>query len=348
MKVLIRADANLKIGTGHIMRCAALGAKLMVSGASVRFLSSSLPAALAKWVRDCGFELTTLPNESTSNWHADFDTTSKVVREIGGIDLLIVDHYLLDQKWESKMRPYTKRILVIDDLANRDHDCDFLLDQNLHENPQARYLKLLPKSAMLFLGPQFACLRNEFDGEGPNFIRDGKVKRLLVFFGGTDPGNQTLKVIEALRSLGTEAPESTIVLGPANPFGAMIHACTNGLRNIIVLDATDEMSKLIQQADMGIGTCGVAAWERCIFGLPSLVAITAENQREDAEILDRLGAVENLGDAELLNSIHWKIAISRAINDPERIRRMSVASKDVMVGRSEAFSKFLRILLDVA
>jgi UDP-2,4-diacetamido-2,4,6-trideoxy-beta-L-altropyranose hydrolase len=348
MKVLVRADANLEIGSGHVMRCAALGAKLKASGASVHFVSSNLPSGLEHWLIDNFFGLTVIVSDHITDWHADYVATSEVIQTIGEVDLLIVDHYHLDQKWESKMRRHAKRILVIDDLANRDHDCDFLLDQNLHENAQHRYLNRVPINTKLFLGPQYACLRKEFEDESLSLVREGNVTRLLVFFGGTDPGNQTLKVVNALLSLGIAAPICTVVLGPANPFGKEIHREVVGSRNIKVLDATDNMATLMHQADLAIGTCGLAAWERCVLGLPSLVVITAENQREDAEILARLGAVENLGNADLLRSENWEIAIKRAIQNPNRIRNMSIASREVMFGRAEACASFQRALLGVS
>lgn len=348
MKVLVRADANLEIGTGHVMRCAALGANLKDSGASVHFVSSDLPTGLENWLIANCFGLTVIASDLITDWYADYVATSEVIKTIGEVDLLIVDHYQLDQNWESKMRRHAKRILVFDDLANRDHDCDFLLDQNLHDNAQLRYLRRVPNDVKLFLGPQYACLRKEFEDESLSYVREGNVTRLLVFFGGTDPGNQTLKVINALLSIGKAAPICTVVLGPANPFRNEIHDKAVGLRNIKVLDATDNMAILMHQADLAVGTCGIAAWERCVLGLPSLVVITAENQREDAEILDRLGAVENLGNADLLSSEHWEVAIKRAINSPSRIRSMSIASREVMFGRAEAYSSFQRTLLDVS
>lgn len=244
------------------------------------------------------------------------------------------------------MRPHTRRILVIDDLADRDHDCDLLLDQNLHEDAQSRYKQRVPHAALQFLGPQYALLRFEFDEHGLERTRDGSVKRLLVFFGGTDLGNQTIKVIDALRALGSRAPESTIVLGPIYPYRDEIYKSVADLPSIHVLDTTDQMSMLIAQADLAIGTCGGGAWERCALGLPCLVVVTAENQREDAEILHRLGAVEHLGDANEVTVENWESALRRSMNDPHRIRSMASAARKVMVGRRTALAELERTLVD--
>jgi UDP-2,4-diacetamido-2,4,6-trideoxy-beta-L-altropyranose hydrolase len=346
MIILIRADATLEIGSGHVMRCAALGMRLMTRGALVHFVCVDLPERLADWLRERGFGLTVLSATDIADWRADLAATCEVVRQVGHADLLIVDHYGLERRWESGMRPYTRCILVIDDLADRDHDCDLLLDQNLHEDAEGRYMQRVPRGARQFLGPQYALLRAEFDEHGLDRARDGSVKRLLVFFGGTDSGNQSIKVIDALRALGSCAPESTIVLGPANPYRDAIHKSADNLPNVHVRDATDQISMLMAQADLAIGTCGVAAWERCALGLPCLVVVTSENQREDAEILHRLGAVEHLGDADEVSAANWESALRRAMDDPHRIRSMALAAKEVMAGRRTALAELERALFD--
>lgn len=345
MIVLVRADATSEIGTGHVMRCAALGMRLMSRSAQVHFVCAGLPPMLQDWLHKRGFGLTMIPVAEAGDWRADLAATCDVVRRVGYADLLIVDHYGLNQAWERGIRSQARRILVIDDLADRDHDCDMLLDQNLHEAALTRYGKRVPQGTQLFLGPCYAMLRAEFDESGLERIRDGSVKRLLVFFGG-DPNNQTLKIIDALRALGSLAPETVIVLGAAHPHRSMVHKNVVDLPGVHVLDTTDQMSMLIAQADLAIGTCGVAAWERCALGLPCLVVVTAENQREDAEILHRLGAVEYLGDANEVSEETWENALRRAMDDPHRIRVMASAAREVMVGRQAALAEVEKALVD--
>lgn len=344
--VLIRADATLEIGSGHVMRCAALGMRLKARGAMVHFVCVGLPERLAEWLHDSGFGLTVLPVAEINDFSADVAATCNAASQIGNIDLLIVDHYGLDQRWESALKSHVKRILVIDDLADRDHDCDFILDQNLHEDEQNRYKMHVQENTIQFLGPRYALLRAEFDEGGLERVRNGSVKRLLVFFGGTDPGNQTIKVINALHALGSHAPESTILLGPANPYRDLVHESVVGMPNINVLDATDKISRLMMQADLAIGTCGVAAWERCAIGLPCLVVVTAENQREDAEILHRLGAVEHMGDADEVGVEKWESALRLAMSNPHRIQAMALAASKVMTGRHDALTQLEAVLTD--
>lgn len=349
MIVLIRADATLEIGTGHVMRCAALGMRLLARGAQVHFVCAPLQERLRDWLRDQGFVLTVLADSEAATWRADLAATSKIISQVspnGPVDLLVVDHYRLTCEWEDGLRSHVRRILVIDDLANRKHNCDLLLDQNLHDNANKRYEHLLPEGTIQFLGPQYALLRSEFDTPGLLRERNGKLKRLLVFLGGTDPGNQTAKVVDALRKLGDPALASTLVLGPAHPNRDMIHGCVAGLQHVTVLDATDRMSQLMADADLAIGTCGIAAWERCWLGLPSLVVITAENQREDAEILHRMGAVVNLGDAKDVFADDWFRELKHAIEQPRCMQTMGTCARQVMAGRHAALTKLEGALLN--
>lgn len=344
--VLIRADANLEIGSGHVMRCAALGMRLMARGVKVHFVCVDLPPRLAVTLRDMRFSVTAIRADDIADWRADLAATTVIAGLIGHIDWLIVDQYQLGSAWESGMRPHVRRILVIDDLADRSHDCDLLLDQNLHYDAKGRYAPLVPHGTIQYLGPQYALLRPEFDQPGLQRSRDGSVKRLLVFFGGTDPGNRTIKVIEALRALGSFAPECMIVLGPAHPCRDEIHNSVVGLPKVRVIDATDQMATLMAHADLAIGTCGVAGWERCAIGLPCLVVVTAENQREDAEILHRLGAVMHLGNADEVSASQWEDAIRQAMDDPDRICAMGLAAEKVMAGRQAALAELERTLID--
>ena len=346
MIVLIRADATLDSGTGHVMRCAALGIRLAARGVQVNFACATLPPSLEEWLRARDLRVHLLPDVKYGDWQADLRQTAVVASKVGGVDLLVVDHYGLGHEWEHGMRDNAHRILVIDDLADRDHDCDLLLDQNLRADAATRYGGRVQAGTRQFIGPRFALLRTEFDDPALLRRRDGALRQLLVIFGGTDPGYQSLKVIDALRLLGESAPTTMLVLGPAHPGREAAHTRAAGLQCLTILDATDHMAVLMAQADLAIGTCGVAAWERCALGLPSLVAITAENQREDAEILHALGAVRNLGDADRLDAAQWAMALRHLLDDPAHLKAMGKTSATVMAERARALVELEEALFD--
>ncbi len=343
MIVAIRADASLEIGTGHVMRCLTLGQFLRQKGCEVFFICREVDGHLCEVVESRRFHCSRLPrlaagetNDTAAFRELDARQTSVSLEAYGrSPDLLVVDHYELDRSWELVLRPHVGRILVIDDLGNRMHDCDLLLDQNLHDFPDRRYCGLVPERARVFVGPKYALLRPEFSA-AQSVPRTGGLRRMLVFFGGVDPTNESLKVVRALRSMGTDAPRTDFVLGPTNPFSDTVFDAARDLACANVIRQTDDMAELMREADLGLGTCGVAGWERCCVGLPSLVAVSADNQRDDARILQSLGAVRNLGDAERISVERWAAEISDLRNDPKSLTAMSIAAASVMQGRSEA------------
>ena len=348
MRVLIRADATIAIGTGHIMRCAALGLRLKESGCTIHFACAALPTGLKEWLVVRGIHVHMISNPMPSDVGNDLRQSVNLARLIGFVDLLVVDHYGLGRDWEQGMRPFVRRILIIDDLADRDHECDMLLDQNLRRDASTRYRNRISPEARQFLGPRFALLRQEFDNDALMRTRDGTVNHLLVFFGGTDPGNQSLKVIDALRLLANSDVQTKLVLGPAHCDRDSVHAKAVGLKGLTVLDTTDRMSLLMAEADLAIGTCGVAAWERCSVGLPSIVVVTADNQREDAELLHAMGAIENLGDVDDVSGYRFASVLNDLLVDAARVREMGTRSASVVAGRSKAIAQLVEELLDGA
>jgi UDP-2,4-diacetamido-2,4,6-trideoxy-beta-L-altropyranose hydrolase len=351
VNVAIRADAALDIGTGHVMRCLTLANMLRSRGAAVQFLCRELSGHLCDRVEADGFALRRLAapaafptgapsTPSQIEWEVDAQQSRSALEQSGmRPDLLVVDHYGLGRPWERALRPLTRRILVIDDLADRPHDCDILLDPNLHDSPTLRYAGLVAASTRVFVGPKYALLRPEFDVFAPRARANG-VSRMLVFFGGADISNEALKLVRALRVLADRAPPAVIVLGSIDLNVEEVRRTALGLDRIRVLAATNEMARLIDEADLGVGTCGGAAWERCLLGLPALVVVSAENQRDDARILHSLGAVRNLGDADGTSVTRWVAEIDALQKDPASLQAMSRAAAAVMEGRREAVHDF--------
>jgi UDP-2,4-diacetamido-2,4,6-trideoxy-beta-L-altropyranose hydrolase len=325
------------------MRCLTLAQMARVRGAQVVFISREGPGDLCDVIAARGFAVRRLPQRSGADavgWREDAAECSAILdAHERTLDLLVVDHYLLDARWESALRSYTKRILVLDDLADRPHECDVLLDQNLHDTADDRYGTLVPPGTRVFVGPRFALLRPEFDSVRPR-LRDRGVGRTLVFLGGSDPTLETLKLVAAFRTLADAAPFTTIVLGKQHAApGAVVEAASHR-QNLKIVTHTDEMAQLTAEADLGVGTCGGAAWERCLLGLPALVVVTAENQRDDARILHSLGAVCNLGDAQDVSTQTWAGEIRGLMDSPRTLLSMSQAALRVMQGRPEATRAF--------
>jgi UDP-2,4-diacetamido-2,4,6-trideoxy-beta-L-altropyranose hydrolase len=219
------------------------------------------------------------------------------------LDWLVIDHYSLDEDWERSLRTRAKRIMVVDDLADRRHDCDLLLDQNYFTNQDKRYQGLLPPGAVQLLGPSYAILRDDFRSElrKTNQAVSG-LKRVLVFLGGADPTNESLKVLKAFQDLGQTDLQVDLVVGALNPARAELEQYAKCMPNAHFLYDVPNMAELMSRADLAIGAVGTAAWERCFIGLPSLVISIAENQRIPAIELHGLGVHVYLGESKNVTS----------------------------------------------
>ncbi|HAO19195.1 MAG TPA: UDP-2,4-diacetamido-2,4,6-trideoxy-beta-L-altropyranose hydrolase, partial [Desulfobacteraceae bacterium] len=204
MMIVFRTDASVAIGTGHVMRCLALSDALcQIGNPGIAFICKELPENLLTSMRLKGFEVFRFAQPAASDWQSDSLQTIAILKQIGEKpDWLIIDHYELDKKWQTAIRPYVRQIMAIDDLANRPHDCDMLLDQNFYKNFQTRYNGLVPNHCRKLLGTRYALLRPEFKTLREKIKpRDGSIRRILIFFGGSDPSNETEKALNALRLL---------------------------------------------------------------------------------------------------------------------------------------------------
>jgi len=237
--VAIRTDSSAAIGTGHLYRCLTLADALRRNGASVCFISAELTGNLSVLPERQGFEVRRLPRPEGQGgehaqprrqvhwtgveWAEDASQTRAALADTPRLDWLVVDHYAIDRRWESRLRTFAEKIMVIDDLADRPHDCDLLLDQNDLDPQGRRYAKLVPEGCRILLGPCFALLRREFiEARASLRARDGRIGRILVFFGGSDPTNQTGKGLEAIRMLGRRNFVVDVVVGEGNSHGDRI------------------------------------------------------------------------------------------------------------------------------
>ena len=210
-------------------------------------------------------------------------------------DWIIVDHYALDFRWESHIKNFTKKILVIDDLANRNHDCDLLLDQNFFENNKKRYIKKIPNHCKMLLGPKYSLLREEFLNIRSKIIpRSGKIERILVFFGGVDINNFTLQIMNILKKLNHNKFSVDVVVSSNNPHKKEIISNCKKF-GFISHYQTKKIAELLAKADLSIGAGGTVTWERICCLLPSIVITTAENQILPIKELSKIGAVHYLG-----------------------------------------------------
>jgi len=315
---VIRADATQLSGGGHVMRCLSLANVLAENGWEVLFSGLAQTPEFVPALAQSVFEWRTLKNAHNAD-----ELAAHVFR---GCDLLVVDHYDLDQTFEQSCRSFARRILVIDDLADRPHDCDFLLDQTFRRSAED-YKPLVPQHCQYLIGPDFALLRRQFSQARYEALKrrgaDIGLARVLISFGATDSHNLTERTLLALDQtgfqghteviLGTQAPHSKKVRAMAarSPFGITVHS-----------EVTD-MAALMSQADFAIGAGGTTSWERCCLGLPSLIVIVADNQNLITRELEKVGAAASVGWHQSVTVSDIAGAVTALLSRPERLKTMS-------------------------
>lgn len=353
--IAFRVDASLQIGSGHVMRCITLANVLRQRGSECHFICREHPGHLLDHVRELGFFVHPLQVESVvgvdrprvqgepkhaawlgSSWHDDAVECRDILQAISP-DWLVVDHYALDSRWESVVKPTTTRLLVIDDLADRPHIANLLLDQSLGRSEED-YSQLLPENCGCLVGPQYALLRPEFAR-----LREASLARrqfprlrhLLITMGGVDKDNATGQVLSAL--CNCRVPEDcrvSVVMGGGAPWIDQVksQAASMPWLTEVLVDIND-MGKKMAAADLSIGAAGSTSWERCCLGLPALTVVLADNQEGVADALDATGAAVNLGRIATLPTLgdRWP-----ALTSPEALSSMSQASALVTAGNGAA------------
>jgi UDP-2,4-diacetamido-2,4,6-trideoxy-beta-L-altropyranose hydrolase len=332
MNFLIRVDASIEIGSGHIMRCLTLADELRERGANVTFLCREFTGHLCDRIENHGYRVLRITNVDEVEPLKDAEYTEEMIRNFHErIDWLIVDHYNLDASWESKFRSSSTKVWVIDDLANRMHDCDVLLDQNLYEHMDQRYYGLVPSNCITLLGPTYAMLRPEFSlARKLSYLRDGIVKRIFVFFGGTDPTNETTKAIQALQLLQLEQVHIDVVVGQGNPNKGQVERLCKEMENTAFHCQIDYMAQLMNRSDLVIGAGGTNTWERASLGLPAITISVAHNQLEVSASMAKAGAICDLGWHEEVTVERLCDAIHSLLNDPSRLLAMGERSYTIM------------------
>jgi len=307
MRVVFRCDASRNIGTGHVRRCLTLADELRNSGNEIIFMSDDrLEGNLCSLINSHGYQY--------------IKTNVTDIPEL--TDLLIVDHYDIDYEWEVMARQHTKKIMVIDDLANRKHDCDLLLDQNLYPDMQKRYEDLVPRNCKLMLGPKYALLREEFRVWRKKTSVRKTLKHLFINFGGSDPHGTTHRVLEKIKHHDFSAD---IVIGSKDE--KIKDFCKDRQDWNLHVNANN-MAELMSKSDLGICAGGSTTWERCALGLPSITLAIAVNQKQLSEFLAKRGLCHYIDSCNKVNE-----TLRKYITCPDLLAKQSKLSMDFVDGK---------------
>ena len=337
-KIFIRVDSGIEIGAGHAMRCLSLAQALKKMNFELCFISKKTGGNISKLFTDKGFRVYYIQDNNSKLKKREIvkndatQTAKIIIKHQTKSSWILVDHYDLDFQWEKSLRKYVNKIIVIDDLA-RKHDSDLLLDQNYNENLKTRYNKLVPRKCIKLLGPKYALLRNEFSVLRKIVKPRKNFKRILISFGGSDPTNETEKVLSAIKILKTKnqfQKEVNVVITNSNKNKNKIKQLCNSIPNTKFYQNVYNIGKLMCKADLAVGAGGSSTWERFCLGLPTIVSIVSDNQQKTTKALAKKQYIINVGLAKNL-SVKKYVKIFENL-DIKKLRSISKNSLKVVDG----------------
>ncbi|MBL6654565.1 MAG: UDP-2,4-diacetamido-2,4,6-trideoxy-beta-L-altropyranose hydrolase [Flavobacteriaceae bacterium] len=327
MNIGVRVEASDKIGTGHLKRCISLSLEIKENlDADVIFFFSGDDRYLDLLKNhDLAFHKI---KSNTFNYLDDVKLLKSIVKK-NNIELsfIIVDHYKIDINWEKQLSDY--KIIVLDDLANRKHHADILIDQNLYNNYQKRYLDLVNKGCILLLGPKYAILNNKYKKLRKNLIKKNSYKNVLISFGGTDEFELTEQLLAKFSScpdLNEYIFHAVVTKSFKNK--PLIRSYSR-YENIEIYEDLDCLSSLMYECDFSIGAGGTTTWERFAMKLPAIVITIAENQVESANYLKKNGFIDYIGKAKDLRK-DWIENIISMIKDKKNLESQSKKISDIV------------------
>jgi UDP-2,4-diacetamido-2,4,6-trideoxy-beta-L-altropyranose hydrolase len=365
LSVTFRVDASREIGTGHVMRCLTLANALHERGASCQFICREHEGNLLDLIRSYGHQAIGLPydesackdegkfckaNSPYASWlgaEEECDAQQTLVALDGAMaDWMIVDHYAIGFRWEGVLRHACRHLMVIDDLADRNHDCDVLLDQNwFAEQTLTRYDNLVPSDCLKLLGPRYALLRPEYAQLRQTMHpRDGSVRHLLVFMGGGDPDNQTAKVLESLEQFDLTCFAVDVVMGVNHPNADGIALWVAEHPEATLHQGLPSLAGLMAEADLMIGAGGSTTWERMCLGLPSIVIGIAANQMTTNLALMQAGYITFVGHMDFVSSSDIAKAIRQCIDHPNLMQEQRLRMQELVNGSGAA--RLVNLLLN--
>ena len=364
MFVVFRVDASLEIGIGHVMRCLTLADALRENGAECLFVCRLHQGNLVEAIQSRGFNTEALPLGFCSielsgdaaqehqgwlgdSWKHDAIQTLACISDRRP-DWIVVDHYAIGAQWEREISVGSRRVMVIDDLANRRHDCDLLLDQNLGRCEES-YRNLLHDECQVLAGPQFALLRKEFSKIRESSLsrrQKPKLDRLLIAMGGVDKNNATGTILDAIsKSSISHECQIIVVLGKHSPWIDQVRSIAMSMPwQVDIHVDTPDIAGLMAQSDFAIGGAGSTSWERCCLGLPAIQVVLASNQREIAVALQAARAAVTVEYSELASNI--VMVLDSIFTNPSLIKQMSSSAAVITSGHgalrvSEYMSKVM-------
>ena len=305
--IAFRVDASEAIGSGHVMRCITLALEFCKKvNAQIHFITREHVGHLNDFILSFGFQLHTLPMGTKkleahdkittqhedwlgSTWQEDSELTKNLLLAISP-NLLIVDHYAIDNRWERCVKTiYTETLCVLDDLADRSHDAHVLIDYTLGRH-ESHYVKLVSQNCKLLLGLSYAILRREFL---PKVITKKRLVsdtvNILINMGGVDKNNVTLEIIKLAQGFKTEKKIKLIVIvgNKYKEYDELQLYLSKQKFEYRLKKNTKSMVDYMNLSDFAISSIGTTTWELFSQGVPSILIPIANNQVPHAKQIQK-------------------------------------------------------------
>ena len=328
--IFFRCDASLTIGSGHVMRCLTLAICLREAGHRCYFICQDLPGSLCDHIYISGFKCFVLEkrffedcllsdNSSLQKLQQiDAELTTEIIIKVDRRpDLLVVDHYLLDRRWQTICKQRVETILVIDDLADRQHDCQFLLDQNYYTNATLRYKNLTSAGCQHFTGPEFMLLRDEFFTN----YEDKKTEGIFVSFGGVDRHDMTFLIVnELLQSF----PEIKIQAVIGAYYSGKVRSLIDNSPQLEIYQSVEGIGEIMSSCKLSIGAGGATIFEKQSLGLASIAYSVADNQRQTLIDLHKGSFIKYLGHYDTFDADELSLVINNFLQGKLKMRVLNI------------------------
>jgi UDP-2,4-diacetamido-2,4,6-trideoxy-beta-L-altropyranose hydrolase len=331
--LLLRADASVAMGTGHVMRCLALAQAWQDAGGTATFAMAGTTPAVTSRLHHENAETKSISARAGSN--EDAQALTELARHVHA-DWIVVDGYLFEADYQQALKSAGFKILFLDDYGHAKHYfADVILNQNV--SAKADIYSEREQTTRLLLGTRYCLLRRDFSARSDWKRKIEPIcRRVLVMMGGSDPENLTARIIEALALASIEGLEAKIVVGGSNPnFTTVEKAAFDSGFNINVLRDVSNPADLMAEADIAISAAGSTCWELCMLGLPALLIDVADNQTALAQELDRMGCAIHIGDRSISSSVVAE-KLHQLANDQHRRQNLSQCSRRLVDGRGAA------------
>ncbi|WP_370260289.1 UDP-2,4-diacetamido-2,4,6-trideoxy-beta-L-altropyranose hydrolase [Idiomarina sp.] len=350
-RAVIRADAGINIGSGHVMRCLTLADALVLEGFEICFICRPQTGDLITLISERGYRVEALSIQSEtpdshlahSAWlyggHVLDAQETQVIIDREQPTLLVVDHYGIDQRWFDALTQCPSHVIALDDLADRKLPCDLLVDPTVGRSIDM-YKHLLPAQSEALVGAPYCLLRNEFlqwrELSLQRRQRVTDIERIVVSLGGVDATNVTATVLTELEGSNLASGcEIDILVGSAYPHLHGLQQQVNQSRfTVSVAVAVTNVAERLAHADLAIGAAGSSAWERCCLGVPTLMCVLAENQAAIATVLENRQAailVHCRGSVAVGRSL--QSALAHCIEQPQYLELLSQNAANLVDGR---------------